>query len=326
MGFSIIGTGSSVPALAVTNDMLSSFLDTSDEWISTRTGIRQRRILTGKDGDDLLFHAAEASRRALAQAGTKSDEIDMVICSTLQGDGVAPSVSCLLTRELGLRCGLTFDINVGCCGFLYALDMADAYMKSGRAEKVLVVSAEAMSRMCDWNDRSTCVLFGDAAAAAVLQKDGSPTGSSFLVEGNGDLLKVDRSAGNCPYGGGGTNTYISMNGQEIYIFAVSSIVNRIGEVLKEHRLSPDDIAVYFLHQANMRILQSARQKLRQPPEKFPHNIEWYGNTSSASIPLLLDEENRSGRLKARDKIILCAFGAGLASCAYLLTWRDGYNV
>ncbi len=316
MGLKIIGTGCGLPGKIVTNNDLAAFMDTSDEWISQRTGIRQRRILSG--GETLLELSTKAAAEALQQANTDSEEIDLLIVSTVGGDYKTPSMSCLLAGELGINC-VTLDINMACCGFLYALNTANAYLGAGMVKKVLIVSAEALSRLTDWTDRSTCVLFGDAAAATVLERsDSEPVFSMELRGKDGwEHLHAARGTDNCPFNDFENNGFLHMDGQDIYKFAVSSITARIHELLDICDLSIEDIDTVLLHQANLRIIKGAVARFGHP-KKFPHNIENYGNTSSASVPLLLHETK--DRFRSGDKLILCAFGAGLASAACLLEW------
>lgn len=319
MGLKILGTGSCVPAHIVTNDDLSRILDTNDEWIRTRTGIRTRHILN--DNESLVSLATAAVENAIAMADTDKNEIGLLICCTLGGDWFTPSCSALIKEHTGLseRC-ITFDLNMACCGFVYGLHTALAYLEAGLCKKAVVVSSEALSRHVDWTDRSTCCLFGDAAGAVVVERSATPSLFTIKVNGDANFLGIDRGPDNCPYHAPGEPHKLHMNGQEIYKFAVSSVSARIGELLAEAGLTGEDIDLFFLHQANMRILDSSIRHSKQPPEKFPHNIEHYGNTSSATIPLLLDEENRKGSLVRGQKIILCAFGAGLASAGCLIEW------
>ncbi len=319
MGIRILGTGSAVPARIVSNDELSRILDTSDEWIRTRTGIRTRRILG--DDESLISLGTAAVRRALDMAQADKDDIDLLILCTVGGDWISPSGSAVLQSTVGLpaRC-ITFDVNMGCCGFVYGLNIASAYLASGMAHRAVVVSTEALSRHADWTDRATCCLFGDAAGAVILEASDTPTLFDIKVSGDPTHLGIHRGPDNCPYHGPGEAHTLFMNGQEIYKFAVSSVPERMEDLLKAAALTSDDIDLFFLHQANMRIIDSAIRRLHVPPEKFPHNIEHYGNTSSASIPLLLDEVNRAGRLTRGQRLILCAFGAGLSSASCLIEW------
>ena len=319
MSFNITGTGSSHPKRLVTNNDLAAFLDTSDEWIYTRTGIKERRVLSDESLLDLAYDSATA---ALEDAGVKAEELDLIIVATLQGDYITPSMSCLLSKRLGAVCSRQLDINMACSGFIFALDTADAYFASGKVKKALIVCAEAMSRLTDWQDRSTCVLFGDGAGAVVLEAGDGYASASLTVDGAYENLYVPIAEGNSPFSlNTGKKAYLKMDGQEIYIFAVSAVVREIKAVLEKAGMDADEPDYYILHQANTRIIDSARKKLGQPPEKFPQNLDRYGNTSSATIPMLLDELNRAGKLKKGAKLILCSFGAGLTTGTCALEWK-----
>lgn len=236
MSFTITGTGRAVPERTVTNDELSTMMETSDEWISSRTGIRERRVLTH---ETLLELTAAAGRNALENAGASPDEIDLLLVTTLQGDYISPSLSCLVAGELGLsRCTQMLDINMACCGFLYALDAADSYFRAGKATKALVISAEAMSRLLDWGDRSTCVLFGDGAGAAVLEPGDGLLGIRLTVSPGAEHISVGIRGDDSPFENTHNCFSLRMNGQEIYIFAVSAITTEIGKILTSHGLTP----------------------------------------------------------------------------------------
>lgn len=322
MSFYIAGTGSCIPEKTVTNDELAEFMDTNDEWIRSRTGIVTRHIMS--DSESLLRMGTTAVNRALENAGVNNEEIDLLICCTLQGDYVSPSLSAIIGGEVGIRedC-IAFDVNMGCCGFIYAMNIANAYFKSGAVKTAVIVSAESLSRLVDWKDRSTCVLFGDASGAVILKNSDNNVEFDIKLNGKngGEFLNITRSGDNCPY-----NSYsdamnkLYMNGQEIYKFAVSSIIERIKKLLEKCSLTVKDVSKFLFHQANMRIINAAITRTGESADKFPHNIENYGNTSSASIPLLLDELNRSNSLRKGEKLILCAFGAGLSSAACILDW------
>jgi 3-oxoacyl-[acyl-carrier-protein] synthase-3 len=319
MGLKILGTGSCLPAQIITNDDLSLILDTNDEWIRTRTGIVTRHILG--DGESLVQLGASAVENALDMAGTDKSEIGLLICCTLGGDWISPSGAAMIQERAGLpeRC-VTFDLNMGCCGFVYGLQAASAYLEAGICRKAVVVSAEALSRHADWTDRATCCLFGDGAGAVVLEKSDAPTPFCVKVNGDARFLGIHRGEDNCPYHTPGEAHKLFMNGQVIYKFAVSAIEKCIGELTEGAGITADDVDRVFLHQANMRIIDSSIRQMKQSAEKFPHNIERCGNTSSASIPILLDEENRKGNLSRGQRVILCAFGAGLASAGCLIEW------
>jgi 3-oxoacyl-(acyl-carrier-protein) synthase III len=322
MSFNIIGTGSSVPKQVITNDDLSKILDTNDEWISTRVGTKTRHILTVEnEPEGLLTLALEAGRKAIENAGLSPSDIDMVICSTVQGEYVTPSMSCLISKKLGINCNHVMDMNMACCGFIFSMDMADSYIMSGKVSRVLIICAEAMSRNVDWNDRSMCVLFGDAAGAAVLEKGDKCIDIKLTSDGQMENLYMPHVVDNCPYSHGEKPlSVLQMNGQEIYKFAVKSICNETMSILERNNIDINDVKYFLLHQANKRIIDSAMSKLGQPPEKYPCNIQNYGNTSSATLPLLLDEINRDGMLTSGDLLLMTVFGAGLTTAACLIKW------
>ena len=318
MSFTILGTGSSAPQLTVDNNKLSEFVETNDAWIAQRTGIRSRRIL---QKETLTNLASESAKKALEDAQTNPQELDLILCSTLQGDYLTPSLACLVQEQIKASC-MAVDINAACSGFIYALDMAQAYFQAGKAQKILIVCAEAMSRIVDWRDRATCVLFGDGAGAVVLGKGDDLMALRTTAQGSLESLHAPVFMGNSPFAQASEEkAYLYMNGQEVYKFAVSSVEADVDFALKQANLSPDDIDCYLLHQANSRIIEAARKRLGQPSEKFPTNIDRYGNTSSASIPILMDELSRSGHLKKGDKLLLNAFGAGMTTGVCILKWN-----
>lgn len=316
----ILGTGSVLPEKVVTNDDLTAFLDTSDEWISTRTGIRERRVMST---ETLSGMGGEAGRRALENAGIGADELDMIICTTLLGETVTPGLSCQIQKEIGASCPC-IDMNGACAGFLYALDMADAYISSGKAGKILIVSAEELTRMADWTDRSTCVLFGDGAGAVVVGEGEGVMATRLTTNSNTEVLYAYPAPGNNPFR---TEKHpfvpLQMMGQEVYKFAVSTSSDDIRRVAEKAGVEIDQIDHFILHQANLRIVDAVRHRMKVAPERFPHNIERTGNTSSASVPILLDELNRSGALKKGQILALSAFGAGLSTGACILRWTIG---
>lgn len=317
----ICGTGSALPKRIVTNDDLSKIMDTSDEWIKSRTGIGARHIATEETLTDLAFHA---SHQALEEAGVLPEELDMILAATLSPDNVFPSLSCELQRELGAVHAVAFDINAACSGFLFALQTADAYIKSGRYKNILVVGGEILSKMMDWNDRSTCVLFGDGAGAALVKGD-KDLGILGICQGSdgakGQALTCENRKINNPYMKNSTDlSYTNMNGQEVYKFAVRTVPKAILEALGEAGLTVSDIDLFVLHQANIRIIESVAKRLKVPMEKFPTNLQECGNISAGSVPVLLDEINRAGRIKKGDKIVLAGFGGGLTWGAAVLEW------
>lgn len=313
MGIGIIGTGRSLPEKVLTNAMLSEMMDTSDEWIRTRTGISERHIMTK---ETLLDLATDAAEKALESAGTR--DIGAVIFSTLQGDYISPSMSCLAAAALGLSPARVTDINMGCSGFLYALDIAEAYILAKKAKNVLIICAEAMSRYIDWSDRSVCVLFGDGAGAAVVT-DGAPVDIRLTTSGSTELIRVSPGRTPSPHSLlEPVSGMLTMNGGEVYKFAVESVTRDITLLLEENGIAPDKPSAFLLHQANMRIIRAIAQRLGISEEKFPENLSRCGNTSSASLPMLLDETIRTGRIRRGDTLVLSAFGAGLATGAALL--------
>ncbi len=316
----ILGTGSCLPETVVTNDFLSGIMDTSDEWISSRTGIRARRLVKEETTAGL---AAEAARRALADANTDASEIDLIIVGTITSDHVTPSAACEVQDMIGADKALAFDISGACSGFMFSLHTAYAYMQAGMSKKALVLGAESLSRIMDWNDRSTCVLFGDGAGAVVLGVD--ETGLLAFDQGTdgarGKVLTCPGRLNNNPLIQQGLEQgYVQMDGQEVYKFAVSTVPASVNKVLEEGNVRPDEIKYFLLHQANIRIIQSVAKRLKVSEDKFPLALDHCGNMSAASVPVLLDEVNKKGMLKRGDKIVLAGFGAGLSWGTALLEW------
>lgn len=316
----IIGTGSCLPPNVVTNDYLSTIMDTSDEWISSRTGIRERHLVREETTADLSIMAGRA---ALAAAGVEPEELDMIIVGTLTADYVTPSTACEVQAGLGAVNAVAFDINAACSGFMFSLHTVNAYIQCGMCQTALVIGAETLSKIMDWNDRSTCVLFGDGAGAAVVRAE--DTGLTAFDQGadgskgkylacrgrtnNNPLIQTDKAL-----------SYTQMDGQEVYKFAVTCVPNSIQKVLTESGLTSDDIKYYILHQANLRIIQSVAKRLKVSLDKFPISLDRCGNVSAASVPILLDEVNRKGMLQKGDKIIMSGFGGGLTWGTCLLEW------
>ena len=313
----ILGTGSALPKRVVTNDDLAEFLDTNDEWISTRTGIRERRVLT----DETLQSLAEtAAKNAIENAGLTPQDIDFVLVSTVLAETLSPALAMDIQPTVGLKC-MGLDLNGGCTGFIAALAVAEGLLATGRARKILVLSAEALSRFTDWTDRSSCVLFGDAAGAAVVGEGDGLKDIRFRGEPRREVLFANTDPGNSPFAVDPRPAcFLKMQGQEVYKFAVSHSFKDIRETLERAGLQPEDVDFYVLHQANMRILEAVRTRLKVGEDRFPHNIERTGNTSSATVPVLLDELNRAGKLKPGCRVILNAFGAGLCTGTALLEW------
>ena len=313
----ISGIGSSLPKQVVTNQMLAEILDTSDEWITTRTGIKERRVLSSEYVLDL---AVDAAQKALVDANLEAKDLDFVIVANVVNEYVTPALSCIVKEKIGAKCPC-IDLNGACVGFIYACDIAEAYYKIGRVKNVLVVCAEAPAHMLDWHDRTCAVLFGAGAGAAVLTPGDNIITTRLTSSDGWDRLYEMHDLQWCPFDKkGSTNLPLVMHGQDVFRFATSTCVNDLNVVLKDANLTADQIDTYFIHQANLRIIKYIEHMLGQPAEKFPTNIEKYGNTSSASLPILLDETKRAGKLHEGDMVAFSAFGAGLVSGAMIMKW------
>lgn len=320
----IVGTGSCLPQRVVSNDDLAAIMDTSDEWISSRTGIRNRHIATTETTTSL---ACCAVKSALQDAGIDGSEIDLIIAASVSTDKIVPSLACQIQAEIGAGSAVAFDINAACSGFLFGLATADAYFKTGRFHKAVVVGAEVLSKIMDWNDRSTCVLFGDGAGAAVVTDEGDAI--KGFVQGSdgkgGEALYGDNRPVVNPFTDNGKQSalggYVTMDGPAVYKFAVKTVPKAINELLDEIGWSADDVDVYVLHQANIRIIESVAKRLKQPMDKFPTNLQQCGNISAASVPILLDKVRKDGMIKHEEKIILSGFGAGLTWGACAIEWQ-----
>lgn len=316
----IIGTGSCFPEKTVSNRELEKLMETTDEWIRSRTGIEERHIAVAETTTSM---AAEAARRALENAGIKAEEIDLIIVGTVSPDLCFPSTACQIQDVLQAVNAAAFDINAACAGFLFGLTIADAYMKSGMAQTALIVGAETLSKMMDWNDRSTCVLFGDGAGAAVVRKE--KEGLISVIQGSDGakgsaLVCRNRPVNNLFIKNSGEPDYTRMDGQAVYRFAVKTVPAAITEALHKAGTEADGIKFFVLHQANIRIIEAVAKKMKQPIEKFPTNLQKCGNISAGSVPALLDFINRQGKLNRGDKIVLAGFGAGLTWGAAVITW------
>ena len=314
----ILGMGRAIPEKCVSNDDLAEFLDTDDEWIATRTGVRTRHVCTDESLVDL---SAEASGQALRKANLSAEDIDLIICSTLGGDYRTPAHACVVAEQIGAKCA-AFDINAACTGFVYALDIASCYISAGKVKNILIVCAEMMSTQVDWTDRATCILFGDGAAACVVTSGNALKYISLSTIPETTILKMPLDTGNSPYI---TNkipkSYLYMQGQEVFKFAVRIVGTDVKTAMEALDLNPDQIDHYILHQANKRIIDSIRIKLKQPEEKFHVNIEKYGNISSVSILLLLCDLAEEGKVKKGDTLFLSAFGAGLTAGCCIMVWE-----
>lgn len=316
----IIGTGSALPKRAMDNKELEKRMDTTDEWIRSRTGIENRYIAVEETTTSM---AVDASKRAMENAGVEAEELDLIIAGTVSGDMCFPSTACQIQSALAAVHATAFDINAACAGFLFGVTIAEAYIKAGMARTALVVGAETLSKMVDWSDRSTCVLFGDGAGAAIVRND--EAGIEGIVQGSDGaggsaLVCANRPVNNPFVQGENRMDYARMDGQAVYKFAVKTVPQAIMEVLAKTKTEPEEIRYFLLHQANIRIIESVAKKLNQPIEKFPTNLQQCGNISAGSVPILLDFVNREGRLTRGDKIVLAGFGAGLTWGAAVLTW------
>ncbi len=316
--FKIIGTGHYLPEKTVSNDELSKIMETSDEWISKRTGIRNRHIAQTETTSQM---GAQAAVCALEMAGVKAEELDIIIGTTGSGENVAPGVACMVQKYIGASCP-AFDISSACSGFLVAMNAAAAYFKGGMAKKALIVSAENMSRFADWADRSTCVLFGDGAGAVVLGEGDNLLSIKINTHGGDDVVGIHSTKGNCPFApiNEASNGFVFMNGQETYKYAIGAMSEDIVEAAAMAGLRVEDIDHVVPHQANYRIISATQKKLGIPMEKFFVDIENLGNTSSASVPIVLDIENRRGAIKDGDIVAFTAFGAGLTDGGAVYRW------
>ncbi|MGN0497222.1 MAG: beta-ketoacyl-ACP synthase III [Lachnospiraceae bacterium] len=321
MATGIIGTGSFLPPTVIDNNELAKMVKTNDEWIREHTGIVERRIATD---ETTSYMATEASLAAIENAGIDPKEIDLIVLATLSPERATPSMSCIVQDKIGAVNATCFDLNAACSGFVYALQTADAYIKAGFAKTALVIGSETLSKMVDWKDRSTCILFADGAGAAIV-KDCSHGILSSVTRSDGSkgmsLKCKDRSTRNFLNKKHEDKHYIQMIGPDIFKFAVRKVPACIDVLLDRAGVSKDDVDYFVLHQANARIVSSVAKKMEIPMEKFPMNVDHCGNTSSASIPILLDELNREGKFKPGDKIVLCGFGGGLTWGAHLFEWN-----
>lgn len=318
----IIGTGSYVPATTISNEELSKFVETNDEWITTRTGIKSRHISSGENTSDF---AVEAAKKAMAAAKVTPDDIDFIIVATFTPDQLTPTVASMVQHRLGIKQAMSFDLNAACSGFIYGLTIANGLIRSGTVSCGLLIGAETISKVTDWSDRNTCILFGDGSGAVVLKQSEQ---TAFLDAECGAIPDVDAvlSAGGIPisnplYQEEPKDLFVKMQGQEVFKFATKTVTASINRILDKAELSPDDIAYFVCHQANFRILQKVAKNLGVSEGKFFVNLGNLGNTSAASIPLALDEMNREGLLKPGMKLVLVGFGAGLTWGASLIEWR-----
>lgn len=317
----ICGTGSSIPSKIVDNDDLAKIVDTNDEWIRERTGIARRHIAKTETTSSL---SADAAKKALENAGMAAEEIDLILVATISSDKVFPCTACEVQRSIGAVNATCFDLGgAACSGFVFAYNTAQMYIASGMYKNILVIGAENLSNLVDWTDRGTCILFGDGAGAAVVTGDEE---GIFFATTHSDGVKgvamecESRCQKNWKEKCQGNDTCMKMDGRAIFQFAVKKVPEVIHETLDKAGLTLEDVDYFILHQANKRIIESVAKRLKTNIEKFPSNIEEYGNTSAASIPILLDEMNRDGRLKKGQTIVLAGFGAGLSWGATVIKW------
>lgn len=321
MAVKIIGTGSALPRKIMTNDDLAQLVDTSDEWIRERTGIGGRHISTG---ETVVSLAAEACEKALESAGRSASEIDLLLVATCTPEVGIPCAACQVQSQLGAAHAVAFDLNAACAGFLFALNTAYAYIEAGIYENALVVGSEVLSKIIDWTDRGTCVLFGDGAGAVLVERSEQPGILGFVQHSDGtkgEVLACGSRQLKNPYVSMPFNDpFVKMDGREVFAFAVRQVPASIREVLEQVQLVPDNVDLYVLHQANRRILEGIAKRLSVDMGKFPMNLDRVGNMSSAAIPVLLDELNREGQLREGMTLVLSGFGAGLTYGACVLKW------
>ena len=328
----ITGTGSALPGRIVTNKELEQLVETSDEWIRERTGIAERHVSVG---ETVVTLASEAARKALEQAGKTAEEIALILVATCSPEQYLPCCACQVQADIGAVNALAFDVNAACSGFLFALNTADAYLRTGLAENALIIGSEVLSKLVDWTDRGSCILFGDGAGAVVVErcKAAGILGRALRSDGaGGGVLQCGARELTTPYARASAaktdqnqptdsrEYFIQMDGQEVYRFATRRVPQCIEEALADAGLTAADIDLFVLHQANVRIIDAVAKRLHADREKFPTNLDRVGNLSSASIPVLLDELCRQGKLHRGDRVVLAGFGAGLTIGACVMTW------
>lgn len=321
MAVRIMGTGSALPRKRVDNRWMEQLVETSDEWIRERTGIAGRYVSTGETVAEL---GAEAAVQALADAGEKPEEVGFLLVATCSPERAIPSAACQIQGRIGAVNAVAMDLNGACSGFLFALHTAWAYMEAGVCESALVIGAEVLSKLVDFQDRGTCILFGDGAGAVLLrkaEKEGLLAFAQHSDGSRGEVLRCDTRALQSPFVHRKMETsYIRMEGKEVFSFAVRQVPEVIREVLEKAEKKAGEVDFFFLHQANRRILEGIAKRLEVEQEKFPTNLERVGNMSSASIPVLLDEWNKAGKIKTGEVLVLSGFGAGLTWGACVLVW------
>ena len=322
----IVGIGSAVPEKVLTNEYFEKIVDTSDEWIVTRTGIKERRMASAEESASVL--GLKAARAALEHAKVSPDELDLVVCATVSGDMPFPSTASIIQNKIGAENAAAFDLAAGCSGFVYGISVASGFISSGIYNKVLVIGVDLLTKLTDFEDRATCVLFGDGAGAAVIAPTDNDHGILSILlgsDGSGaELLKIRAGGSKIPTSLETVKAkqhYIEMSGREVFKFAVKIMGDASLQALEHCGLTPEDVDLFIPHQANIRIIESAAKRLGLPAEKVFINVHKYGNTSSASIPIALDEAVRDGKLKKDDLIVVVGFGAGLTWAANVIRWE-----
>lgn len=321
----LTGTGSALPFNVLTNQDIEKMVDTTDEWITTRTGIKERRIASSDDFTSTL--ATTAALKALEMSGVSPAELDMIIVATVTPDFPFPSTACLVQNNLKAENAAAFDVSAACSGFIYALSIVDSFIRSGKVKKALVIGAEILTRIVDWTDRNSCLLFGDGAGAVLIEADSSPGILDSFIKSDGSCWELLYQPGP-----GNRNpashkliderlNFIRMQGNEVFKLAVRAMEDAALKTLSAGGFTTDDIDLFVPHQANRRIIEAIGKRLGLPDEKVFVNLDRYGNTSSASIPIALDEANRTGAIKTGDLVLLDAFGGGLTCGAMSIRWQ-----
>jgi 3-oxoacyl-[acyl-carrier-protein] synthase III len=322
---SIVGTGSYTPERVLTNADLTRMVDTSDEWITTRTGIKERRIAA--EGENTSDMAAKAALKALEQAKVSAADVDLIIVATATPDMLFPATACFVQKKIGAKNAACLDVSAACAGFLFGIEIAQQFITSHTHETVLVIGAEKLTSITNWTDRNTCVLFGDGAGAAVLQHRGRAHGIiSTHIGSDGqftDILFMPGGGSRCPITKENAHLHLNtihMTGKEVYKQAVIAMLNASKKALEKAGLSIEDIACVIPHQANLRIIEGIADRLKIPLEKFYVNLDKYGNTSAAAVAIALDEANRTGRIKHGDYVLMVVFGSGLTWASTIVEW------
>ncbi len=319
MAIKIKGTGSCLPEKVVTNFDLEKFVETTNEWIVERTGIEQRHVSTGETAADL---ALEAAKQALAENNIDGADIDLIIAASCTEEMSFPGIACQVQTCIGAKNAVAFDLNAACSGFIFALNTASAYLENGIYKNALIIGSEVLSKVVDWEDRGTCILFGDGAGAMYIEADSTKPATKFIQRSDGSkgqVLKLaNRENKNAFFEGESDAKYLWMDGKEVFRFATRQIPDVINELLDASNMTVEEIDMFILHQANIRIIENISKRLNADLEKFPSNVSKVGNTSSASIPILFDELRKEGKIVEGMKIILSGFGAGLTYGASLI--------